>query len=273
VSDLNLGIIGNCGIAALIDRRASLVWCCLPRFDKDPVFHSLLGSPKDAPGEGVFSVEMDDLVSSEQSYVSNTALLKTILHGRSGSVQIVDFIPRFYWRDRAFRPQMIIRRIIPAGGSPRIRIRVKPRFEYGNIAPNMTFGSNHIRYAGPKFAIRLTTDAPADYILAETSFNLAEPLNLILGPDETLTKGAGNDEGITPPLRTQNVVEHEIRGRFAQDGVTLKLPLVSKWLGAACGGLKSSSLRTKRRSILRLGRDIRHLANRDEHGRSARGGV
>ena len=190
VSNLDIGIIGNCGIAALMDRKANIVWCCLPRFDKDPVFHALLGSPKQAPGEGAFSVKLDDFVSSEQSYVPNTALLKTTLHGRSGSVQVIDFVPRFYWRDRAFRPQMIIRRIIPIGGSPRIRIRVKPRFEYGSIEPAMTFGSNHVRYAGPKFAIRLTTDAPIDYILDEISFNLAEHVNLILGPDETLTEGA-----------------------------------------------------------------------------------
>jgi GH15 family glucan-1,4-alpha-glucosidase len=202
VSNLNIGIIGNCGIAALIDSKASIVWCCLPRFDKDPVFHSLLGSPKEAPGEGIFSVTLDDFVSSEQFYVPNTAVLKTTLHGRSGSVQVIDFVPRFYWRDRAFRPQMIVRRIIPVSGSPRIRIRVKPRFEYGSIAPVMTFGSNHVRYAGPSFAIRLTTDAPIDYILDETSFNLAEPLNLILGPDETLTEGAA-ETAINYEERTQ----------------------------------------------------------------------
>jgi GH15 family glucan-1,4-alpha-glucosidase len=202
VSNLNIGIIGNCGIAALIDNKASIVWCCLPRFDKDPVFHSLLGSPKEAPGEGTFSVTLDDFVSSEQSYVPNTAVLRTTLHGRSGSVQVIDFVPRFYWRDRAFRPQMIVRRIIPLSGSPRIRIRVKPRFEYGSIAPTMTFGSNHIRYAGPSFAIRLTTDAPIDYILDETSFNLAESVNLILGPDETLTEGAA-ETAINYEERTQ----------------------------------------------------------------------
>jgi GH15 family glucan-1,4-alpha-glucosidase len=202
VSNLDLGIIGNCGIAALVDRKANVVWCCLPRFDKDPVFHALLGSPKQAPGEGVFSIEMEDFVSSEQVYLPNTALLKTTLHGRSGSVQVIDFIPRFYWRDRAFRPQMLIRRIMPISGSPRVRIRVKPRFEYGNIAPNVTFGSNHIRYAGPKFAIRLTTDAPIDYILDEVSFNLAEQVNLILGPDETLTEGAA-ETAVTYEERTQ----------------------------------------------------------------------
>ena len=221
MSNLNIGIIGNCGIAALIDDKASIVWCCLPRFDKDPVFHSLLGSPKEAPGEGTFSVTLDDFVSSEQSYVPNTAVLRTTLHGRSGSVQVIDFVPRFYWRDRAFRPQMIVRRIIPIGGSPRIRIRVKPRFEYGSIAPAMTFGSNHVRYAGPSFAIRLTTDAPIDYILDETLFNLAEPVNLILGPDETLTEGAA-----------ETAINYEERTQLYWKGWVHRLALPPEWQDA-----------------------------------------
>ena len=73
MQSLDLGLIGNCAISALIDRKANIVWCCLPRFDKDPVFHSLLGTPENAPGEGHFSIEMDDLVSTEQRYVPNTA--------------------------------------------------------------------------------------------------------------------------------------------------------------------------------------------------------
>jgi GH15 family glucan-1,4-alpha-glucosidase len=221
VSNLNIGIIGNCGIAALIDNKASIVWCCLPRFDKDAVFHSLLGSPKEAPGEGIFSITLDDFVSSEQSYVPNTAVLKTTLHGRSGSVQVIDFVPRFYWRDRAFRPQMIVRRIIPASGSPRVRIRVKPRFGYGSIAPAMTFGSNHVRYAGPSFAIRLTTDAPIDYILDETSFNLAEPVNLILGPDETLTEGAA-----------ETAINYEERTQLYWKGWVHRLAVPPEWQDA-----------------------------------------
>jgi GH15 family glucan-1,4-alpha-glucosidase len=189
VSTLDLGIIGNCCIAALVDRQANIVWSCMPRLDKDPVFHSLLGTPKDAPGEGVFAIELEDFVSSEQSYIPNTAILKTVLHGSSGSIEITDFVPRFEWRDRNFRPQMIVRRIAPAGGTPRVRIRVKPRFDYGKVAPVLTYGSNHIRYVGPSMILRLTTDVPIDYLIDETHFNLVEPLHLLLGPDETMTDG------------------------------------------------------------------------------------
>ena len=37
---LNLGMVGNCAISALIDAQARVVWACMPRFDGDPVFHA-----------------------------------------------------------------------------------------------------------------------------------------------------------------------------------------------------------------------------------------
>ena len=33
---LELGVIGNCEIAALVDESARIVWACLPRLDGDP---------------------------------------------------------------------------------------------------------------------------------------------------------------------------------------------------------------------------------------------
>src|SRR5258706_601322 len=38
--------------------------------------------------------------------------------------------------------------------------------------------------------VRLTTDAPIDYVLQETAFNLGDPIHLVLGPDETLSDSA-----------------------------------------------------------------------------------
>jgi GH15 family glucan-1,4-alpha-glucosidase len=129
-------------------------------------------------------------------------LLRTVLHGEHGSVEIKDFAPRFSWRGRSFRPQTLVRRLKPISGSPRIAIRVRPRFDYGATAPALTTGSNHIRYVGPRLTMRLTTDAPLDYVLGETYFNLHEPVNLILGPDETLTEGAA-DTGRTFEEQTE----------------------------------------------------------------------
>lgn len=190
MNSLDLGMIGNCAFAALVDRQARIVWCCLPRFDGDAVFNALLRNGED-PAAGAFSIELHRQTSSDQSYVGNTGILRTHLQGEEGTVEITDFAPRFYWRGRAFRPRTIVRRIRPLSGTPRIRIRVRPTFNYGSDRPQLTRGSNHIRYVGPDGTLRLTTDAAIDYVLEETLFNLTEPLNFLLGPDETLEGGAG----------------------------------------------------------------------------------
>ncbi len=190
MGNLDLGLVGNCSIGALIDKRARIVWCCLPRYDGDPVFHQLLGSESGNPDDGAFTVEIENYKASEQYYVRNTAILKTILHGESGSVEVTDFIPRFYTRNRPFRPQTLIRRIRVKEGRPRVRIKLRPRFNYGQVTPMLTSASNNIRYIGPDMTLRLTTDAPLDYIRQETAFNLTAPLNFVLGPDETLSDSA-----------------------------------------------------------------------------------
>jgi len=189
LKNLDLGLIGNCSISALIDRQAQVVWCCLPRFDGDPVFHALLGAPETAPYHGAFSIEIENQTDASQVYVENTAILKTTLRAAGGAVEVTDFCPRFYIRDRIFRPQMLVRRIVPIDGNPRVRIRVRPRFDYGSRIASITYGSNHVRYVGEKLTVRLTTDAPIDYVLEETAFKVSEPIHLILGPDETLSEG------------------------------------------------------------------------------------
>lgn len=191
--NLELGIIGNCAIAALIDRNASIQWCCLPRFDGDPVFCALVDGSRKEQAEGQWTIAIEGQTRSEQIYVANTAVLQTSLFAEDGSaVEIVDFCPRFEARGRMFRPQMLVRRVRPLAGRPRIRVRLRPRYEHGGVAPTVTHGSNHLRYAGPKFTLRLSTDAPLTYVLNETAFLLEEPLNFVLGPDETIQESVSS---------------------------------------------------------------------------------
>ena len=92
---MDLGVIGNCAVAALVSREGAINWFCLPRFDGDPVFHSLMGHGAGEEGDGEFAVELEDMTESEQSYLPNTAILRTVLRSAKGAVEIVDFCPRF----------------------------------------------------------------------------------------------------------------------------------------------------------------------------------
>src|ERR1700743_166533 len=108
MSSLDLAVIGNCAIASLIDRNARHLWFCFPRLDADPVFSALLGG--EDPEHGFLDVLVRDAVSTTQRYLTNTAVLETIITDRHGAkVRVIDFAPRFERFGRRFRPPMIVR--------------------------------------------------------------------------------------------------------------------------------------------------------------------
>jgi GH15 family glucan-1,4-alpha-glucosidase len=189
-ASLDLALIGNCTIGALIDGGGRIVWGCFPRFDGDPVFCSLLD---DTLGHGYAEIELCDFESAEQHYLDNTAILVTRLTDRHGGcVEITDFAPRFGQYGRMFRPMMLVRRLKRIAGSPRIRVRLRPACDTGRGRPEVTWGSNHIRYVAPGLTLRLTTDVSITAILEETAFFLDDTATLLLGPDESVHESAGD---------------------------------------------------------------------------------
>ncbi|WP_028838890.1 glycoside hydrolase family 15 protein [Thermomonas fusca] len=184
---LDLGVIGNGSFAALIDARARVVWACLPAFDGDPAFCALL-SPRQHPG-GDFAIELEDFERAEQHYIANTAVLRTVLHdSRGGSVEIIDFAPRWHQNARFYRPVSLVRRITPLAGTPRIRVRARPLADWGARIPDSTWGSNHLRWLLPQMTLRLTTDVPVRFVREQLPFVLNHRLHLVLGPDEPLAR-------------------------------------------------------------------------------------
>ena len=188
MKSLDLALIGNCTVGALLDARATITWGCFPRFDGDPVFCSLLTESDDY---GFFSVDLLDCERTEQEYLENTPILVTRLYDRHGGVvEVTDFAPRFGQHGRRFRPTMLVRRIRRLGGSPRLTLRLRPACDNGAGRPAATWGSNHIRYVAPSFTLRLTTDASLTAIVQETSFFLEDTVTLLLGADETVHEAA-----------------------------------------------------------------------------------
>src|SRR5882762_3180143 len=186
MSSLDLGVIGNCAIASLIDRNGRHVWHGLGRLDGDPVFNALLGGSE--PVSGFMEAVVTGAKESQQRYLPNTAILETIVEGTGGTMRIVDFAPRFRRFGRMFRPPMLVRRLEPVAGRPRVTIRLRPTFSYGALKPQITSGSNHVRFVSDGAVLRLTTDASVSYILHETEFALDQPLTMIVAADESITE-------------------------------------------------------------------------------------
>jgi GH15 family glucan-1,4-alpha-glucosidase len=156
----HLGLVGNCQFSALVERTGEVVWCCLPRFDSEPVFSTLL----DHEDGGRFLVGAADGAAGVQRYVQNTNVLETTFTGESGSFRLLDFAPRFVQHDRIFRPTQLFRILEPLEGTPLVRILCAPRQGWSKDRPSLLQGSNHVRFEGFASPLRLTTDIPQSYV-------------------------------------------------------------------------------------------------------------
>lgn len=178
---LDLAVIGNCIAGALIDPRGRYVWCCWPRLDGDPIFCRLIDDNNG--DDGYFEVAIENPVNSTQRYLGNTAILETVLTDRDGGqTRIIDFMPRFKRLGRTFRPAMVVRIVEPIG-RPKVRVRMRPKFNYGATRPEAVAGSNHVRFGAPGSGLRVTTNAPIAFIKSESAFVMDGPLYFILESD------------------------------------------------------------------------------------------
>lgn len=173
----DLGIIGNCSFLALIDKEAKVNWLCWPRFDSSFVFGSLLDEEKG----GNFYIEPEwENFETNQNYIHNTNVLETSFDCEDGKYKVIDFAPRFYHHERYYMPLMLVRKIVPLEGTPRIRVACNPVGQYGELIPSREIGSNHIQFNGLNSNIRLTTNVSLSFIENEQAFVLNETKYLVL---------------------------------------------------------------------------------------------
>jgi GH15 family glucan-1,4-alpha-glucosidase len=168
-----LGLIGNCRFAALVADDGEIVWACLPRFDSEPVFASLL----DAGRGGRFVVGTAGGDRGVARYLPNTNVLETTFETPSGRFAVTDFVPRFEQYERYFYPSMIVRMLRPLEGSPRVRVLCEPTLGWSRREPRVEHGSNHVDFDGFDARVRLTTDIPLSY-LSGRPFALTGPHHL-----------------------------------------------------------------------------------------------
>ena len=78
---LDLALIGNCRVAALVNREARIVWWCFPAFDSDPVFSRLLAGNEE---KGFCDVVMANREGLRVSVCRNTAIVETVMTDEYG---------------------------------------------------------------------------------------------------------------------------------------------------------------------------------------------
>lgn len=181
-----LGLIGNCQAAAHVDASGAIVWCCLPRFDAEPVFGSLLD-----PDGGHFVIGPASGALGTQRYLDNTNVLETRFDEPDGSFRVIDFFPRFELNGRSFRPTQLFRIVEPLSGTPRVRVEVKPVLGWSKQTPTSLTGSHHVQWQGYDAPLRLTTDGALSWLSGQ-------PFALTSKKHFVLAWGAPVEEALEP---------------------------------------------------------------------------
>jgi GH15 family glucan-1,4-alpha-glucosidase len=133
---LDLAIIGNGRMSALVDPVGRLVWWCFPRFDGDPIFCRLLSGDEE---KGFSDVVLDGMVEYKSEYLRNTAIVSTVLmDGQGGGIRITDLAPRYRQFGRVFRPPQLVRKIDCRASQDKARefARMRPSADAFEAKPN-----------------------------------------------------------------------------------------------------------------------------------------
>lgn len=173
----NMGLVGNCAFMGYIDTKADIKWMCWPRFDSSFIFGGLIDEEK---GGNFSIIPNSDYYQTDQKYIENTNVLETTFTSEFAAFKVIDFAPRFEQNSRVYKPLMLVRRIVPIKGTPRIKVSCNPVGDYGKVKPEVYQGSSHIRYEGLGKQVRLSTNIPLNYVMNEDVFVLNEPKDLIL---------------------------------------------------------------------------------------------
>jgi GH15 family glucan-1,4-alpha-glucosidase len=183
-----LGLIGNCQFAALVERTGAVVWCCLPRFDAEPMFSALL----DEKDGGRFVVAPAGGEPGQQSYLENTNVLATTFETPTGMFRVIDFAPRFLQVEGVFHPPQLHRVIEPLQGQPQIRVRLDPRLGWSKAPAGQVRGTQQVRLEGYSSPVWVATDLPLADVLEERPIALTERRHVVLSWDAPI------DEAIEP---------------------------------------------------------------------------
>ena len=143
-------LLGDLTTAALVDKRGSIDWLCLPRFDGAACFAALLGTSDN----GCWLVAPKAAAEVRRAYVGESMVLETIFETAAGSVSVIDFlVPEA-------RNVTLVRIVRGRRGRVPMHMDLAFRFDYGITVPWVTRLEDHsgiVAIAGGDMAVLRTT--------------------------------------------------------------------------------------------------------------------
>ncbi len=122
-------MLGDLRSAALMSRRGSIDWMCLPRFDSEAVFSRLIDWEKG----GYFEVCPVDEALAYRRYRTDSNVIETVWSQDHRRLRVVDWMPVAVERKTPRPPECLrlIRMLQPLSGTTEWQATFKPRFDYG----------------------------------------------------------------------------------------------------------------------------------------------
>ncbi|MBL9100727.1 MAG: glycoside hydrolase family 15 protein [Myxococcales bacterium] len=145
-------LLGDCHSAALVDRRGSIDWLCLPRFDSAACFAALLGAPE----HGRWALTAADAGAEvRRRYVPGTMVLETEYRTPAGVCRVVDCMAV------AGAESTLVRVVEGVEGAVTLALELCVRFDYGASVPwlRALAGGGVEAFAGPD-SLRMYTRVP-----------------------------------------------------------------------------------------------------------------
>jgi GH15 family glucan-1,4-alpha-glucosidase len=123
-------LLADCHSAALVARDGSVDWCCMPRYDTGSMFGALLD-----PEAGSCTIEVEGGGIQGRAYLDGTLVLESTLEGEAGEARLLDFMPFDDPLEPAREHRALLRIVEGVRGAVTLRVRVAPRFDYGEVVP------------------------------------------------------------------------------------------------------------------------------------------
>ena len=172
-------LIGDLRTAALVGRNGSIDWFCVPRFDSDAAFASLLGDQEN----GYWKIApTDGSISTERHYRDGTLILESIFETGTGKAKIMDLMPT------TDDVTSIVRIVKGLEGEVDFRMELSIRLDYGATIPWVErHTSGLIAVAGPdSLHLRSPVRSHGEDLHTVAEFSVREgeraPFTLAWGP-------------------------------------------------------------------------------------------
>ncbi len=142
MENLDYGVIGNCRTAALVSKKGSIDWFCLPDFDSPSIFAKLLDEEKG----GSFHFEVSDDYTITQNYHGHTNILLTRFESPEHGFIVFDYMPRYHTLEKThYMPPEIHRYVRVIKGRPKVRVIYDPQINYAREEVRHEIVGNYIK--------------------------------------------------------------------------------------------------------------------------------